>query len=856
MALKHTNPSDLPKHKSPDDNHRAIAPYNFVPLPDMIIPAVADAEALPNHNTYAHPDYPHTGYFEVTLTTLTPTYIRGMLTEQEFRWQEEGKYLDGEDLPKDGNPDFRRLVKNKPDFFMVQEKPVIPGSSLRGMLRQLVEIVTYSKMKWVTDKRLFFRTVDGTSIGKYYNKRMVEEVGKVQVGNSPSATGYRARVRGGWLRKRSDGTYYIEESLVGRIEIKDVLAILGLSDRSELYELDGRDLRSDDEKKSPNQTPKWAYQYQNITVDLDKQEQDHFFRAKQNKYGKQIHPDFYLRFYQAEKPSATSVPGKRRQTGQLILSGHVGSKHMTSVFVKAPNPRSFEIPNDPGEADLNKRLIDRFHDDDQLTPWQQSAFPKDKPHSAKRDRDGFLQEGDPVFFLEENNQVIFLGRAQMFRLPYRKRPLDLIPDDLRDPAVIDFAEAMFGFIRTNEEMKELKIRKIEPKQGSKGYAYASRVFVTDAHYNEEQGDPWLPVDTPDGILEPPILATPKPTAFQHYLTQQNPNNKKELQHYDSSNTTLRGFKLYWAQGQKKIADFQAKPRGDKDPNFEQGPKGKLQVKSRNTQHTRMKPVGDGKTFTFRVYFENLKDVELGALQWILALPQCHRLGMGKPLGMGVIKLNASLHLTPRDTRYSNLLADWNDEPAKNEQDFSGKFEAFMVSAIVANKPFQQIDRIQMLLAMLEWREGIPEWQAKTRYMEIERPTGRHRSDGRPETFNEYKERPVLPDPIGVISGPAGSRSSGQRPSGGPGHDKRQDNQRDHRGGRQHTSRPQQAQHQKSPRHQSERHPPKQNRPQQTVDDSLPEVRDEVSDFAKSFAQQLQEQGSPRDEQRKKKKKKR
>lgn len=35
----------------------------------------------------------------------------------------------------------------------------------------------------------------------------------------------------------------------------------------------------------------------------------------------------------------------------------------------------------------------------------------------------------------------------------------------------------------------------------------------------------------------------------------------------------------------------------------------------------------------------------------------------------------------------------------------------------------ELERIQMLLTMLEWREGWPEWLDKTRYMEIERPTG-------------------------------------------------------------------------------------------------------------------------------------
>lgn len=782
MALKHTNPSDLPKHKSPDDNHRAIAPYNFAPLPDEIMCAVPNAEALPDHDTYAHPGYPHTGYFEVTLTTLTPTYIRGMLTEQEFRWQEEGKYLDGEDLPKDGNPDFRRLVKNKPDFFMVQEKPVIPGSSLRGMLRQLVEIVTYSKMKWVTDKKLFYRTMDNSVIGDSYRQRMME------------------KVEAGFLHRQGD-SYTIQTCRMVRIHRNQL--------SNHLYDGSG-----------PMQTPKWHGQHhQHLPVWVTLTQSEKF----------------------VEQISLQKQSGHEWHEGRLVITGNIPRKKKEFVFL-LPNEGAVEIP-------ISEKLAERFQDDDQITQWQQKSFPANQPHKDSRRRNGALMTKpgayeEPVFFLRENGELTFFGRAQMFRLPYQKRPLDLIPDDLRDPAVIDFAEAMFGFIRTNEEMKELKIRKIEPKQGSKGYAYASRIFVTDAHYNEERGDPWLSVNTPDGILEPPILATPKPTAFQHYLTQQNPNNKRELQHYDSSNTTLRGFKLYWAQGQKTAEDLRAKSPEEDSHVPEQAKDmfvledGRWRVKSTSTQHTRMKPVADGKTFTFRIHFENLSDVELGALQWVLTKPQCHRLGMGKPLGMGVVKLQVDLYLTPRVRRYTSLLADWDSKPAKSEQDFSSQFENSMAGE---EKQFQEIERVKMLLKMLEWTESDAHTDDKQYITQLD----------------VFRERFVLPNPrdIGTLSGSGSPRSSGQRPSGGPGHSKQQGGHRDNQGGRQQKSGHQQAQYKPSPGHQSRQHTPKPNRPQQTVDDSLPEVRDEVSDFAKSFAQRLQEQGSPKGEQRKKNKKK-
>ena len=91
----------------------------------------------------------------------------------------------------------------------------------------------------------------------------------------------------------------------------------------------------------------------------------------------------------------------------------------------------------------------------------------------------------------------------------------------------------------------------------------------------------------------------------------------------------------------------------------------------DTQHTLMKPLRPGLTFTFRIHFENLSDVELGALLWAVhplqpdpdrPLYLAHHLGMGKPLGMGSVHLTASLTLTPRHRdgdkgRYEKLFTE-------------------------------------------------------------------------------------------------------------------------------------------------------------------------------------------------------
>jgi CRISPR-associated protein (TIGR03986 family) len=118
----------------------AIAPYNFVPLPQQVV------RADPAWYREAHASYRRnhfTGRIHCTLTTETPVFVRCGLTAVELAAGKE--------------------AKNQPDFFYqnpVSKQPVIPGSSLRGLLRSLVEIASHSKIDRVTDRqRYFYRAV-------------------------------------------------------------------------------------------------------------------------------------------------------------------------------------------------------------------------------------------------------------------------------------------------------------------------------------------------------------------------------------------------------------------------------------------------------------------------------------------------------------------------------------------------------------------------------------------------------------------------------------------------------------------------------------------------------------------------
>ena len=154
-----------------NENRRAVAPYNFVELPEKVI--LSEPEGLKLHNQYS-PDR-HTGEISCTLTTSSPLYIRGGFTPDDFtQFGEESSSIDKLERL---NTEQR---KRRADFFAYPQnrRPVIPGSSLRGMLRSLIEIISYGKIDKVSDTNLVYRAVgDTTSLGDAYRNRLLKDAG-------------------------------------------------------------------------------------------------------------------------------------------------------------------------------------------------------------------------------------------------------------------------------------------------------------------------------------------------------------------------------------------------------------------------------------------------------------------------------------------------------------------------------------------------------------------------------------------------------------------------------------------------------------------------------------------------------
>ncbi len=688
MRIEHKNPKE-PKYWKKRVPVWARAPYNFVPLPERIV----TVEAIPPLDRYSG----HSGTIICHLTTVSPLYVRTRMTPEFFKQYGDKAFYQ---LPPEQKEEMARF------FEFEHDQPVIPGSSLRGMVRGLVEIAAFAKMRWVTSEPLVFRAVgDTTSLGIYYRDRLMPDEGNKQ---------YTPVMRAGYMEHTGVDWRIRPAQQIGGVTFA----------------------RIDRFNDIPDFLPRWP---------------DHVTPCV-NAYriwvrvGPNVFQDVRggsLKVKYARVLDASDQPATGFQEGVLAYSGPMDKKrHEAVLFPPDPDARTIQIDDD---------LVRRYRE--QVSQEQQNLLGDT----------GALRERQPVFYLlDEKGELVFFGHVWLFRLPYERSPLDFVPAAMRGNDAVDLAEAIFGFVAESATDKRPP--------------HAGRVSFGDAKMDPEQTAPWLV----NRSITPRILAAPKPTTFQHYLTQQEPdlvetgkydrngNPKKEsrLDHYASPpphETAVRGHKLYWHRGNVGLDVIE-----EQDTN---------KIAKAHKQYTRMRPLRSGVTFTFDIHFENLQDFELGALLWALTLPgepgrvYRHKVGMGKPLGLGSVALRADLKLhdrvsppsdghdnmpdddsTAKGGRYACLFTGdrwhYGDAISVDPAPLIAQFEQYVLSRLHPSERKQatslsQVRRIEMLLRLLEWREATSEWLDKTRYMEIE-----HGS----QKINEYKERPVLPDPLAVLAG--------------------------------------------------------------------------------------------------------
>ncbi|MBD5641711.1 MAG: TIGR03986 family CRISPR-associated RAMP protein [Desulfovibrio sp.] len=281
------------------------------------------------------------------------------------------------------------------------------------------------------------------------------------------------------------------------------------------------------------------------------------------------------------------------------------------LFKNGKKSRDYDFHEPPADVKgqpLPAEIVNTFWA--QLTPNQESPRRWAK---ARREERLKTAPGLPVFYrVDERGEVAELGFCRYFRLKYKYSAHELAyPDGVRVPC--DFVTRLFG----------------SAGNGLDGSAFRGRVTVEAARI---QGAPYR-----ENGLEA-VLGGPKPTCLPLYLEQDasrvktiakgRKNNLEYMKNYNDRDARLRGRKLYWHH--------------DVDESFFPGREtmNKRDGTKNNKVITRLFPLDTGAEARIVIHVERLTATELGGLFEAIQLPagHAHKLGMGKSLGLGSVRL--------------------------------------------------------------------------------------------------------------------------------------------------------------------------------------------------------------------------
>lgn len=587
--------------RAPLDKVRA--PYGFVPLnPRVVLPAWGDAASrdLPFEDGIC-------GTLTLEVEARSPIFVRGTNAD-------------------DSQP-----------FQLPDKTWALPGTTLRGMLRNVVEIATLGKLSRVNDHRFPLRDLHNRESYLQYMARIVER--------QPVPL-----VNAGWLIPTNpEGT---EAAIVPCHFAKlEYAKLQGFAKEWGVPNFDpGRQQTSVDKyqrllgKGCPHdkRLPSVRVAIQRIPRAID---------GLVSHYGKVEGPGTRVgNVVMTGQPSPYRPDRVRRRGG-----GH--PKHHDFVFhdampaakigVDASALRDFEFAH--SDRGQQNSLAGAASPNEEWAYWRSKVFPAgdgDRVDPAVFEERPEL--GVPVFFLtHEDGTLRAMGLAMMFRLAAEHsvhEAIARVQPEVRSPEP-DFAEVLFGRVPGESE--------------SDRFALGGRVSFGVARATS-------PVH-PEPRVGPLVLGTPKASYYPNYLEQGRapgqppPLGRKGEPRYTTwmeDHAIPRGWKRYRPiEGGETITPPIPK-KGDG-----------TEVDLENTG-TSFCPLPAGTVFRAAVRVHNVRPEELGALCWAIdfggAEDTFHKLGMARPLGYGTVTL-----------RIVGEALDRNDGEAVERASCVGAFRSYM-----------------------------------------------------------------------------------------------------------------------------------------------------------------------------------
>lgn len=357
------------------------SPYNFVPAPTEIEVYKPDWAHQVSHNIPFSDG--QSGEITLKITAETPIFIRN-----------------GHAKPKDGEEvtsEFSHVLVNG------QKQYFIPATSIKGMLRNVLEIMSFSRMKQVDDHLHSVRQIMGGDEGYTLN-------------------GKKEKIKAGYLVK-NNGKFYIYPSGVPK---KIRYTELDKKFQNEFGKTFEQKVSSNFEERTG------AYKYEKIIKDkaLEYQFEDLILEDKQTSWVSKFQPLPYVKFSESGEGfwgrivcvgQATAYKEKQGRKGEYVFPGkrnEIVQKKETRIEVSEKIMNAFLLLNRDGQ---------KTHELKDWRYWKSRT-----------------QEGIPVFYRtseKDPNLLIDFGLTLMYKelVQYStKSILDYTDEDL------DLAETLFG----------------------------------------------------------------------------------------------------------------------------------------------------------------------------------------------------------------------------------------------------------------------------------------------------------------------------------------------------------------------------------------------------------------------------
>lgn len=371
------------------------APFNFVPLPDRVI--------FPEWASQISHDVPFSdgisGSIKLQLTALTPIFVRN-----------GHSCCDKES----GGENFDTFSRIGDHFFL-------PGTTVKGAVRNILEILSFGKMRLDKNARFAQREWDNTTLYP-----MKEEQGNV---------------RCGWLKLKEDGSCEIIDCgrplRIGHDRIDEYFESRVFED--EFSKIPGRNLNEERQIGDEMIDPKTAYYKYRLIERMGSIE------------------DLKDLTFSQDKARATRYNSSRMQvdfdgdiSGTIVLTGQPDLWR---------NPRPKTLTRDAGKFyEFIFKTPDRYSSRYELTADEFNQYKfiyADSPDWKYANEKLLPITGIPVFFRvdERNNRKIKdWGLAFLYKLPYVNTPYGTLPPDHKKENH-DMAECIFGYTGKESSLK-------------------------------------------------------------------------------------------------------------------------------------------------------------------------------------------------------------------------------------------------------------------------------------------------------------------------------------------------------------------------------------------------------------------